>query len=236
MTPTRASTRGYAAIVIKEVKSGKVFDLSTDDDGTLLKNEILTGEWKIISGKPEWLIVVEKASIFSLMIQLGWAKEMNAIIICCKGFPRLTDRAWVYSFRMMFNIDQKNCIGICDYGPYGYTLINSFLHAKDPIEKENVYQTRLALAITPAFIGANFPETLQGIINGTRTAELDEADYKIIKFLVDKSNRFFETNDGVRMAQLRELVERGFKLDLDAIPIIRLLDALRDAIRNNKVI
>lgn len=66
------------------------------------------------------IIVAEKLSIARPLFSHGFHKRVDALIVCGKGFSSKNSRAWLHTLRAKLNIDEKNCILICDYGPYGY--------------------------------------------------------------------------------------------------------------------
>ena len=169
------------------------------------------------------IIVNEKATIFRLMVQPRWDKKMNALLRCPKGFPDQSTKAWLHTFRNMMNIAESQCIDVCDYGPYGWAILNSFQSVKDPIECENVFCTRLGIVMTPAFM-SNFPEV-------GRSNTFSASDLNTFKFLLDPSNKFADVNREIRLNQLKKMFDGETKADLDSLDIAKPLSALEQTIK-----
>ena len=127
--------------------------------------------------------------------------------------------------RSIFAVSRLRC-GIGDYGPYGYALLHSYSYVKDPIKVENVFQTRVRIIITPAFM-YNFPEVMTSM-----NMKFSDADLNIFKFLLNKENEFFKENGEMRMDQLKKMWKRNYKCDIDLLCIKKLLVALEIAIKS----
>ena len=210
---------------IKNMETGDEFDLlkHCQLDMSIVKG----GRYEIVRRGPiERILVIEKASIWRLMVQTDFHKKMNALVITGKGFPSTQCRAWLYNFRIMLSISEENCIGIGDYGPYRYALLHSYSYVKDPIKVENVFQTRVRIIITPAFM-SNFPEVMTSM-----NMKFSDADFNIFKFLLNEENEFFKENGELRMDQLKKMWKRKYKCDIDLLCTKKLLAALKMAIES----
>ena len=94
---------------IKNMETGDEFDLlkHCQLDMSIVKG----GRYEIVRrGHIERILVIEKASIWRLMVQTDFHKKMNALVITGKGFPSTQCRAWLYNFRIMLSISEENCI------------------------------------------------------------------------------------------------------------------------------
>ena len=229
---TEPSTVAYGKVDVTNMATGVSFDLSIGD-GVLLDGSILKHEIKITakSGKTiTRLIVVEKACVLRAMARAGFDERMNAILVTGKGFTTLITNAWVKGFTTCLMIDEDNCFGVCDFGPYGWSILHSYAYAKDPIKCENALRTPLRIVVTPAFM-SNYPEAKY-----TKNSTLSSYDMNMFKFLLDTENKFFEKNAKARLNQLNTMFLRNYKCDLDLLDIKRLLVGLELAIKADKAI
>ena len=224
---TERTTSAFGELVIMNVETGDIIDFMKNPmlDMSILENE----KWKIVgSGNIENIIVVEKSSIYSRMIQTDFHKRMKAILITDRGFPTLLGKAWTFNIRKMLNIDESKCFGVADYGPYGWALLHAYNYVKDPIEFEKALGTRLRIVVTPALMPLFAKKSMK--------TDFNASDLNIFKFLLDTNNEFFEHNDKVRMDQLIKMYKRNYKCDLDVLDTENLLDALVRAIESGKTI
>lgn len=229
---TEPNTLAFGLLKLQS-STGIIWDLASNSEGTQLGREILKpAAFKVIGelGRIKRIIHVEKRTIFRQMVQMRWDKTMEAVIVCSQGWPRVTDKAWIHTLRGVLQIPEDMCSSVCDYGPHGFAITHSFAFVKNPIHCENVFKTRLKIVVTPNLM-SNFPEAM-----AAKNTEFKEADINMFKFLVKDENMFLSTNREVRGNQLKKMLEKRFKCDLDLLDIQKLLKALELAIKRDLII
>jgi len=220
---TEPTTKAYGDLCFTNVETRVKYDLLEREhlDLSILKYS----KWKVDRvGQIKRIIVVEKATLFRQIIQTDFHKKMDAIIITDGGFSTSQGRAWLRNFREWLRIDENECYGVGDYGPYGYSVLHSFGYAKDPIKSENIFRTRLKIVVTHSLM-TSFPEA-----RNAENTKFSEADLNIFKFLFDEKNEFFKNNRNVRTNQLIKMYKGKFKCDVDLLDIEKLLEAVKRVI------
>ena len=230
---TEESTLAFGEVTITNMTTGEKIDLSATG-GTILNRSIFSARQLKFetNGKAEvnMLIVVEKATITRLLIGARFDKTMNAVLITDRGYPSGVGKAWVHALANGLKIKDENRLGLCDFGPHGWSVLHSFEHVKDPIVCESAYSTRLRIVVTPAFM-TNFPEARHA-----KNTELTTSDYNMFKYLLADDTEFFDKVDDMRYGQLKEMYRGKYKCDLDFVLPQKLLPALESAIKDGKAI
>ena len=225
---TESTAMAFGDLRIKNVETGVVInllELSVLDDSILKSNKFEL----LHKGKVDKVIVVEKRTIYHRMVEAGFDKTMNAILLTDMGIPSLQGKAWLRLIIKALNISDDKCYGVCDFGPYGWEVLHSYYFVKNPIECENVYNTNMKIVMTPALMTNNFPEAKH-----TENTAFTKADKKIFKFLLKPENQFIK--DLKRFDQLKMMYEGQFKCDLDLLDFETLLVVIEYAINRGYVI
>ena len=221
---SESTAMAHGDLRIKNIETGVVINLL---ELSVLDDSILRSSKFEILHKGEGIdkvIVIEKRTIYHRMVEAGFDKTMNAILLTDMGFPSLQGKAWLRLIMKALNISDDKCYGVGDYGPIGWEVLHSYYFVKNPIECENVYNTNLKIVITPAFM-TNFSE-----VKNTENTAFTDADKKIFKFLANPENKF------KRFDQLKKMYVRQFKCDLDLLDFQKLLKAIEYAIDRDYVI
>ena len=205
-------------------KPVKIIDLNDDAMGTLLGDEafcadnqigdVVKVELVVKEGfTVDRVIVIEKQCVFEAMIQAGWGEKMNAILITPKGYPSKNSKVWLWKFRTALRIREDQCIAVTDYNSCGRGIGHS--HQLNSFAGYEKYVTRLMVAFHSAVL-CNFPLVVNHARN-SKESKFSKGDNDMFSNLFKKETKYYEEVNDARFAELVEMYNGQFKLDLDAV-------------------
>lgn len=160
------------------------------------------------------ILVVEKEGIYNRLSEDKIFQQYPCILVTGKGFPDIATRQWVHHLHRVLRLP---VYALCDANPYGISVLQTYQYTQKAnlaIGKNSSRSGSLDikwLGLRPSQLCAlNLPPTV--------FQQLTVADHKRLDSLMNESSLFCQQgNSSLRMQELREMKENGYKVELEAL-------------------
>jgi len=203
----------YGRLVMRE--GGAVVDLSqVGPAGHAIPR--FTDDVEIVSSDAAFILIVEKHSVAFQLAQARWWEAARCIIVCGEGFPSLSTREYVRTLVDTLDIPALICI---DADPGGIQVALTYAHGSISAALETPW-----LACNNIWWAGVYPSDIDRYCLSGDLIRFTNTDYEAARRLLEHPSAAY-INSRVR-SELAILVDRGAKLELDAISrdIPRLVD------------